>query len=149
MPPSREFTLSVDDEMKRRLEKELGLKASVSIKVRQVKSGRTLGYYDPPFRRITIELGWTGLTHTRLTLVSDSVLQTLLHEYRHVHQFDTWKEDRLLEDYKRQYHLKEIEKDANEFAQTSAKRYRGLARVVPKKTRGPLSKLSTTEKTLR
>ena len=149
MPPVREFTLKLDETKKAQLEKELELRSSVSLKVKQTSNNRVLGRYSAAVRRITIELGWTGLAHTRLTLVSDSVLQTLLHEYRHAHQYDVWGYERMAEDGKRPYHAQEAEKDANDFAQRNTSRYRGLARVVPKKTKGPLSKLSTTEATLR
>lgn len=149
MPPSREFTFAMNEEVQRELEAALGLKAPVRVVFRSERQGRLHGTYLPLTRTVTINLGVELFINSRLSAVNNEVIRTLLHEFRHAHQFDTWDAKRIKRDLDRPYHAQEVEADANSFAEFGVRRWSRLGRVRPKGRTSNLGRLSAAERKVR
>lgn len=149
MPPSREFTFELNEDVARKLEEHLQLKGQVRVKTLRHRSGRLHGDYNVAARLITLQLGVELFTNSRLAAIQTEVLKTLLHEYRHAHQYDTWDPKRIARDKDRPYQLRDIEVDAERFAEEAVSRWKGLGRVRPKGTASRLRRLSAAERGVR
>lgn len=138
MPPSREFKIEFDQDWKDALEAHLCLVAPVRIKQHllpghhKVKmKGRLHGLWESQTRTITIVTAVDLYQGSSLIHVKKDLLHTLLHEYRHAHQHDTWDPEVLLADAQLPYGMQICEKDAEEWADKNASEWGGLFRIRP------------------
>jgi hypothetical protein len=129
MPPSRELTIVVNEAVKAKLEEHLRLSGPCQIVVRSERQNRLYGMYEPHSRTVTIHLGSDILAGSHLLHVNRKVIETLLHEFRHAHQYDNWDPEKLARDERRAYHLKDVEEDANDWSSRNVSTWIKLARV--------------------
>jgi len=145
---NRQLTFQIDPEAQARLESHLRLKAPVTVRVVSERSGRLHGEYDPNTRTVYLYLGADLFTNSRLLHVKQRIIQTLLHEFRHAHQFDHWPAERMHRDSLRQYGAQEREKDARDFQANSMAEWMSLGVLKVKNPASPLRRLSRAERSI-
>jgi len=106
------------------------------------KHGLTLWGRADVLTGITIYLNIETLEVDRLRYVSRELVETLLHELRHMYQYETWAPERIDADRKRPYQEQEMERDAEAFAKSHLSEWRGIVRVSRTQPSSPFSKLA-------
>jgi hypothetical protein len=113
--PGRELIVEWNGSEMTKLFQFLELKAPVDIDVVAGRSGEIQGTYDEITRVVTINIGQHLYERSPLPWVIKELRKTVLHELRHVHQYDHWNPERLAKGNLMPYPLREIEIDAREF----------------------------------
>jgi hypothetical protein len=134
---SRLYSIKVNPVEQRRLEEELGLLAVCRLtvvtepQIREKDNAiwETKGDYNSITREIRVMVGMTWLQRTALPLVRSSLVYTLLHEFRHAHQYDHWAQFQIDNAHAVHYGMSELEKDANDFAALRRAAYSNLVRL--------------------
>ena len=142
---SATITVKITQPAMDRLVHELKLKAPVDVAIRRAPNANCYGEYDPERRLITVFLGTHGRMHDRFSELAFKIVETILHEMRHVHQFENWDKERIAADMLKPYHWREIETDAREWARIATKDYLKTIEV-RRQNKSPLSGLRAAEK---
>lgn len=142
----RDIKLTINPVIQGDLEAELRIKTPVVVKLdygAALLNGRRIhGLYEKKNGQpiVTIHLAVDWYSGTALHIVKRELLVTVLHEFRHAHQFDNWPQDKWKE------HI--IEPDAEKWAQQNTAKWTRLIQIRPV-TRSSLSRLSTKEALVR
>ena len=149
MPPSREFKIEVNETALAELAADLELKLPVTIHVAGIATAKLHGEWYGPSRTIVLYPGLQMFQLSGLRACQLEITRTLLHELRHAHQDDHWDVERRAKDERRPYAMRECERDAEGWAESSASRFGHLVGLRPKGTRSNLGRLAKAEATVR
>jgi len=149
MPPSREFKIEVNETALAEVAADLELKFPVTIQVARNATAKLHGEWHGHNRTIVLYPGLEMFQLSGLRACQLEITHTLLHELRHAHQDDHWDAERRARDAQRPYAMRECERDAEDWAKSSASRFGHLIRLRPKGTRSTLRRLAKAEATVR
>lgn len=89
----------------------------------------TFGDYQYVTREIRLMVGATWLSRTAPSLVRSRMARTLLHEFRHAHQYDYWPRHKISDAHAVHYGMSPMEQDANDFADLRGAAYSNLVKL--------------------
>jgi len=144
------ITVTVNEAKLRELADELGIRKDIVIEVIDSDtpgiSARLKG--DALHQHIRLVVGRAEQFADRLMFAHNEIVRTLLHEVKHVQQFQNWTREMWERDKLYSYGVSPAEAEANEFAADNVHKWRSIITVKrPMKSR--LSKLSSAEQNVR
>ena len=147
----RRLKATLNEQVLKEIEEDLRLIAPCNIVFRDRLSGRKMGeaQWGRPGRKIVIEIASGMYEFAKIRDLQMELLITILHELRHWHQIDRWPGHEITEDLKLPYRQRKVEKDAEDWARTNAKKYRGLVKLNVRHLNTGLSRLGKTERSIR
>ena len=138
--------ITLNEEKLSELYDELGLKRRPVIRLTAAPNADHATRGTATGNSITITYGLRSQAVDRLHFVQSQIVRTLLHEIRHIWQFENWNGYNF--NNKSDYWVKREEIDAREFADNNLAKWRGIVRV-SRPVRSRLSKLSASERIVR
>lgn len=120
-------------EVQARLESKLDLRAPVSVRFTKEPliegTSEEAGHYKPLTRKIFIRTSFSWLENTSLPLVRSSIVNWLLHEFRHAHQRDHWPAYKHKHAERMAYNIREEEIDARQWAAENTTHFLDLIQI--------------------
>ena len=148
----------VNEDVLARLATELGIRNDIYIEVVDsddpgIKASIPKGYKQilgdaSRLNHIRLVVGYDDQMANRLVFAHNKIVGTLLHEIKHLQQFQDWSAADWERDELYEYGVSPAEAEANEFAAANIQKWRGIISL-KRPVRSTLSKLSVAEQNVR
>ncbi len=145
------MNIIVNEQQLAKLAAELGIENDIFIEIIDADTpgiqANLLGDANRT-NHIRLVVGHADQYASRLTFVHSKIVATLLHEIKHLEQFQKWTREEWERDKLYAYGVSPAERECNEFAATNVQKWRSIISI-KRPVRSRLSKLSAAEQNVR
>ena len=151
------LTLTVNHAKVRELQESLGIKGEIRITIidsdhpdvkATLQKGQHLFGDANRLNHVRLVVGWDDQATEKLMFAHAKIVRTLLHEIKHLEQFQKWSRADWERDKLYDYGVSPAEQECNDFAAANYQKWRGIITLKrPMKSR--LSRLSSAEQNVR
>jgi len=144
------ITVTINEARLNELRERLGIRRDIRIEIIDSDTPGVSATLkgDALYQHIRLVLGRPSQLGSRLTFVQHDIVKTLLHEIKHVQQFQNWTREEWERDKLQSYGSSRAEAEANEFAEANYQEWRNIV-TVRRPTKSRLSRLSSAEQNVR
>ena len=122
MPPEK-VKVRVNDRVVGVIANHLELRDPPRIVIRRHNEHATKGRYSTESNLITLNLNLNSWNGEGIGKIKRDLVFTILHEFRHAHQLEHWGAEQIARDMQLPYHERNVERDANWWAEEHTLKY--------------------------